>query len=99
MNRLSRKNILLVPAQKIDCDNHGNDIYTVERYINACRDCTRKSYCPYADLIPRNKPLCIHFNAGKYTDAINEDQYCLYIPVGMDTIYVRLLIGGEKCTS
>lgn len=99
MNRLSRKNLLLIPARKINNDNYGNDIYSVERYINSCRDCSRKSYCPYADLMPRNMPLCIRFNAGKYTDAINEDQFYLYVPVGMDMIYVRLLIGGEKCTN
>ena len=99
MNKLVRRNILLVPAEKINNDHHSNDIYSVEKYINSCRECIRKSYCPYADLMPRNMPLCIQFNAGKYTDAINEDQYYLYVPVGMDGIYVRLLIGGEKCTN
>ena len=59
MNKLVRRNILLVPAEKINNDHHSNDIYSVEKYINSCRECTHKSYCPYADLMPRNMPLCI----------------------------------------
>lgn len=94
MNKLTRRKILLTPARVTD-----SNIYSDGEFVNSCRDCINKLDCPYADLIPKYMPMCIRFSISKYLCAVDDDHLNLYVPLGMDMIYNKLIVEGEICTN
>lgn len=94
LNKLTCKKILLIPA-KITNEN----IYSECGFDNSCRECIRKSYCPYAELIPKYKSMCIQFSVSRQFYTIDDDHLNLYVPVGMDRIYSKIMVEGKQCVN